>query len=85
MNTKTKGPRVAVLRTASNIEVLLHCHTSPEPHPRRHAPAVIEGLALLMRHGLIELAGYGEQVWTTTSKGKALVERLKSVSLEVEV
>lgn len=73
------------LRTVSNIEVLLHCHVSPEPHPRLNAPAVQEGLELLLHHKLIEHAGYGVNVFMTTSKGKALVERLKSVSLEVAV
>lgn len=42
------------LRTPSNLELLLHCHTTPTPHPRLHAPAIQEGIATLLRLGVIE-------------------------------
>lgn len=66
--------------TPNNIEVLLHCHTTPAPHPRRHAPAVADALALLRTLGAIE-ATADENVETTTALGRAWVEALCRVPL----
>lgn len=40
--------------TPNDIEILIHCHVCPEPHPRKDAPAVDESLKSLERNGLIE-------------------------------
>lgn len=62
--------------TPNDIEVLLHVHCSPEPHPRQDAPAVESTIDAFLHSGLIEprvrLAG----MYTTTERGKMLVEML---------
>lgn len=67
--------------TPSNIEVLLHCHTTPLPHPRREAPAVADALALLRNLGAIEPSDIHHEVETTTALGRAWVEALCRVPL----
>ena len=60
--------------TPNGIEILLHCHTSPQAHPRANAPAVQEALRSLLVNGLIrsEDGGY----YSTTERGMAHVEQL---------
>lgn len=61
--------------TPSDLEILIHCHVCPLPHPRADAPAVEESLKDMVLHGLIERDGAGYQ---TTSRGRAHVEQLCS-------
>lgn len=66
-----------ILKSPSNIEILLHCHTSPIPHPRVSAPAVREGLLELQKAGVIEPEGDSNHyVYRTTSLGAAWVKLL---------
>lgn len=58
----------------SNIEVLLHCHVTPGPHPRAGAPAVEEALDFFMRLGAIEPDG--RRGHRTTALGIAWVKAL---------
>ena len=69
--------------TPSHIELLLHYHVSPSPHPRWNAPAVYEHTADLHRLGLIEPMDHGSYggKWGTTFKGAAYVAALCSVHL----
>jgi hypothetical protein len=60
----------------SDIEVLLHCHYSPGPHPRWTAPAVRDGLHMLARAGLIESTDSTGCVFRTTERGRAHVAQL---------
>jgi hypothetical protein len=64
--------------TPNNIEVLIHCHVTPLPHPRRNAPAVANALRLLRDLGAIEATEDGE---TTTALGRAWVEALCRVQM----
>ena len=64
--------------TPLEIEVLLHCHTCPTPHPRANAPAVVEALNWFEFERIIEPH---EDYYYTTSRGKALVAVLRSVPL----
>lgn len=66
-----------VLGSPNTIEVLLHCHVSPEAHPRAGAPAVDDALSLLFSSGAIEYAG--SKVWKTTRLGAAWVRALGKV------
>lgn len=71
--------------TPNAIEILLHCHVYPLPHPRRDAPAVAEELASLLSNGLIEcltgcLGGY-----RTTLRGKLHVQQLCKTPWPVSV
>lgn len=75
--------------TPSDIEVLLHCHTSPATHPRASAPAVREAIAEFLFLGLIESCreGYGPdecQPYQTTEGGRVLVQALCSVPFPVK-
>lgn len=74
-----------MLRTANNLEVLLHCYVSPSPHPRYDAPSVREALTELTDNGLIYCKGReGNPVFSTTRKGSFMVNHLLSIPLPVE-
>ena len=59
--------------TPSDIGILLHCHTCPDPHPRIDAPAVQETIADFIEFGILKQKGYS---YITTGKGNALVTLL---------
>lgn len=68
--------------TPNNINVLLHYHTKPTPHPRSDAPAVIEVTDMLHREGCI----YDEKgCWCTTDKGQAWVMALCNTEIPREL
>jgi hypothetical protein len=58
------------------IELLLHCHCYCGPLPRPDAPVTGEGVAMLKEHGMIEESDRCDHGWTTTARGKALVQLL---------
>lgn len=63
----------------NNIEVLLHCHTSPRPHPRiNDAQAVMDAVDMFLKLGAIEIDRDAEDsnVYKTTPMGKAWVNAL---------
>lgn len=60
--------------TPSDIEVLLHIHVCPEPHPRESAPAVDAGITRLLGTGLIEPLAVGK--YHTTDRGAAHIRQL---------
>lgn len=62
----------------NNIEVLLHCHTRPGPHPRLDAGAVQSALAKFKQLGAIESDGTKDG-YRTTPMGKAWVQALCNV------
>lgn len=62
--------------TPSNIEVLLHFHTNPEPHPRLDAPAVRDAVLMLLDEEAIYSFKDG---YRTTAKGRAWVQALCNV------
>lgn len=70
------------IHSPNNIEVLLHYHTTPEPHPRIDAPAVKEATEMLLRVECIKPSMPGR--FNTTPKGKAWVEALCNVELPQE-
>jgi hypothetical protein len=61
--------------TPNDIEVLLHCHCSLEPHPRNHAPAVEAALGMFIRQGIIE-CGSKKDTFNVTERGAVLVQML---------
>ena len=68
--------------TPNDIEVLIHCHTSPTVHPRIVAPAVAEAIEGFVRHGILEQRdGNG---YNTTERGQALMEVLCATPFPVE-
>jgi len=69
--------------TPNDIEILIHCHVCPEPHPRAKFPAVSETLRSLEVNGLIEQRlGDG---YHTTERGKAHIEQLCSTPWPTQV
>lgn len=61
--------------TPNDIEVLIHCHVSPTPHPRLNAMAVSSAIASFMQNGLIER--YDEaDTYQTTERGQAHIRQL---------
>lgn len=70
--------------TPNDIEVLIHCHVSLTPHPRRHYPAVRESLEMFTKHGFIEPIKPGDfgfekvdkEAYRTTDRGRAWIAML---------
>lgn len=62
--------------TPNGIEILIHCHVCPLPHPRREAPAVAEELDSFQRNGLIEPLPGNFGGFRTTDRGRAHIEQL---------
>lgn len=69
-----------MIRTPSNLEVLLHCHVSPESHPRTDAPAVKDAIEYLLDEGMISLY---DHTFTTTAKGQFYIAHLMKVPFPV--
>lgn len=70
------------MMSPSDIEVLLHYHCSPNPHPRYTANAVREATEEFLDLGLIEPAP--RETYTTTEGGKVLVEALCATPFPVK-
>lgn len=64
----------------SNLELLLHCYYSPEPHPRRGAPAVEEGIQYLFNHGMVDRTDFPR----ATGKGAAFIRHLMTIPFPVQ-
>jgi hypothetical protein len=69
-----------MIGSPSNLELLLHCYYSPEPHPRYHAPAIQEGLKHLLDHKMISGDG---NIFHTTPKGEAFIKHLMTIPFPV--
>lgn len=70
--------------TPNDIEVLLHCHTSPMPHPRYESPAVKQALNKFLAEDLIADADGSHMVFTTTEKGAFHIKQLCALPLPVQ-
>ena len=70
------------------IEVLLHCHCCPAPHPNIDAPAVAETMEMFLDNGIIKrVLTPGTEAgiyYHTTDRGKVLVKLLCSVPFPVQ-
>ena len=64
--------------TPSDIELLMHCHVRPAVHPRRDAPAIQSGLAMLLMNDLIYETGEAGR-YCTTPRGIAHIHQLGAV------
>lgn len=64
--------------TPSDIEVLLHFYTCPEPHPREDAPAVRDAINGFLTAGLLIRRPSSRpcDVYEVTDGGRMLVEML---------
>ena len=63
----------------SDLEVLIHYHTTPTWHPRRDAPAVIAGTKMFLDCGMIQNKGLSPDAdwpYTTSEKGRAFIQAL---------
>lgn len=69
--------------TPNEIEVLIHYHVSPEPHPRVDSGAVQYALDMFVENGIITYNGQ-RGYYETTDRGKALVEALCNTPFPVE-
>ena len=74
--------------TPGDIEVLLHYHTNPEPHPRRDAPAIKDTTERFIRSGLIKVVeavdDWNKNRYITTDKGRAFVKALCNTPLPTQ-
>lgn len=71
------------IKSPNNIEVLLHYHTDPRPHPRGDAPAVHDATVMLLALGCIQAADE-PGAYRTTEKGQAWVDALCNVEMPRE-
>ena len=71
--------------TPNAIEILLHCHVCPLPHPRIEAPAVQDEVQSLLAHGLIEEERGSNGGFRTTLRGWLHVQQLCSTAWPVRV
>lgn len=70
--------------TPIDLEVLIHCHVSPERHPRADTSAVRESLATLYRQGLIHRSSLDCSeigIFETTTRGAAHIKQLCNLQL----
>lgn len=72
------------ISSPNNIEILIHCYTTPTAHPRIDAPAVIEAIGEFLESGCIVPAA-GKDQYRTTPKGDAWVKLLCNVEMPREV
>lgn len=70
------------LQNPNEIEVLIHCHCTPGPHPRFDAPAVQEALRKLDSIGAITTQD--QRFYRTTALGAAWLCALQRVPLPEE-
>jgi len=70
--------------TPNAIEILLHCHCSPLPHPRRDAKSVQEELQTLENNLLIEPEPGCKGGYRTTERGRAHVAQLCALPWPVQ-
>lgn len=71
--------------TPNAIEILIHCHVCPLPHPRCDAPDVADELRSLQANGLIEPEPGMAGGFRTTSRGQAHIEQLCRTPWPVQV
>lgn len=64
------------MASPSDIEVLIHCHSCPYPHPRIDAPAVSEAISWFCSLGIID--AIGEDTYITTERGKAWLQMIQN-------
>ena len=70
--------------TPNSIEILIHYHVSPTPHPRIKFPAVQDELASLFAKGLIEPHPQLADVYRTTARGDAHIKQLCELDFPVQ-
>lgn len=63
----------------NNVDVLLHYYTSPNPHPRLEAEAVLEVIEMFVDLGCLAINGEDFDTLRITPKGKAWVRALCDV------
>jgi len=71
--------------TPNDIEILIHCHCCPLPHPRCDSPAVKEALISFVNEGLVYVDDSDEvDTYRTTPRGYAHLEQLCSLELPIQ-
>lgn len=72
--------------TPNEIDVLMHCYTSPMIHERFEAPAVQEAIGMLLALGAVEKdSNRGDDQYRTTNLGRAWVEAICNVPVPTAV
>jgi hypothetical protein len=67
------------IQTPANIELLLHYYAIPSPHPRAHAPAVINATEMFIKKGCLERNDERGSGFDVTQKGRDWVKALCDV------
>ena len=65
--------------TPNDVEVMLHCHTSPEEHPRIDAQAVYNAIDDFLLRDMIQRDTMAHaKIYTPTPKGRAWLKAILS-------
>jgi hypothetical protein len=67
-----------MIKTPSNLEFLLHCYYSPEPHDRVKAPAIEEARSYLLEQEMIQTTT-SNFVYNVTPRGEAYIKYILEV------
>ena len=70
--------------TPNEIEILIHCHTSPCVHPRIDVLAVNHAIEMLIDMGLI-IKINKQDCYTTTLRGKAHIQQICNLEFPKQV
>lgn len=71
--------------TPSDIEVLIHYHVCPRPHPRLGSIDVSDAIRYFLAKGLIQPDPCVPNVYKTTEGGQVLIDALCAVPLPFQV
>lgn len=72
-----------MIESPSNLELLLHCYYSPEPHPRFDAPAIQEGIEYLVSNEMIVKMEGSVDRYSTTVKGNVFIKYLMNIPFPI--
>lgn len=78
------------MTTPADLEVLIHYHCTPGPHPRIDSPLVEKATSKFIRDGIIELAPQDKSrdvvfdSFNTTAKGRAWLAMILQVEYPQE-
>ncbi len=67
--------------TPSDLEILVHCHVSPDPHPRLHAPAVKDAIRQFLADGIIKRVSV--DIYGSTERGEMWLEMILDTPMPV--
>lgn len=72
-------------RTPNLLEVLLHYHVSPDPHPRIDAPAVQGAIDAMLHEGILQSDLSRDSQYALTERGEVWLKMLLDTPLPIRL